>query len=143
MPRFLVTVPAVLAMVACGASDVHDVTVVGTDYAFEVPSTMPAGPTAFAFENRGKVDHEVIFALLREGHDVEEVLKAIEEGLDPGEMVEGGASILIAGPAETSVGKVLLDLQPGRTYALICTFRDGEGAPPHTALGMFGSFEVE
>lgn len=143
MTRAAAIILLLLFFQACADRGPRQVTVIGTDYAFDAPATLAPGPTAFVFENRGQVDHEVVFALLREGFDMNDVQKAIQEGLDPEEMVEGGASILIARPGETSAGRVLLDLLPGRTYALVCTFTDDEGAPPHIALGMVGSFEVE
>ena len=34
------------------------VVVPGTDYAFQLPAELPAGPTGFQFANRGKVPHE-------------------------------------------------------------------------------------
>ena len=134
---------ALLLLPACADRGPRQVVVVGTDYAFEAPATLIPGPTTFVFENRGQVDHEVIFALLRDGIGIDDMQKAIQEGVDPEQLVEGGASILIAGPGETSVGQVLLDLLPGRTYALVCTFEDAEGAPPHIALGMVSSFDVQ
>lgn len=36
-----------------------------------------------------------------------------------------------------------VDLLPGRTYALVCNFADGEGQPPHTALGMAKAIQVD
>src|SRR5689334_10312258 len=42
------------------------VAITGTDYAFvQLPSTLPAGPTLFSFENRGTKRHEMSIALLR------------------------------------------------------------------------------
>ena len=34
--------------------------------------------------------------------------------------------VLIARPAQASGGELLVDLLPGRTYAIVCQFRDGE-----------------
>ena len=46
---------AVIAAVGCTAPDPgpNEVAVRGTDYAFDVPQSLPPGPTAFAFENAG------------------------------------------------------------------------------------------
>lgn len=148
-PRaFLRTASAALtiALVAAACSSApspNEVTVGGLDYAFEVPDTLPAGPTVFHFENRGEVRHEMILVRLREGVTMEDVMEGIRTGADPGDFVEGGLAILLADPGETAVSQLYADLLPGRTYALICNLQDSPEDPPHTALGMRASFRVE
>lgn len=127
---------------ACSPERPNQVTIVGLDYAFEAPDTLPPGPTVFAFENRGEVDHEAILVQLREGVTLDELMQAVREGADPGDFTEGGPGILIAAPGETTASRLLVDLVPGRTYALVCNFRDEPDDPPHTVLGMRGSFAV-
>jgi hypothetical protein len=61
----------------------------------------------------------------------------------PAQFTEGGAAILIAAPGDTAVTRMYVDLLPGRTYALACNFADGEGQPPHTALGMAKAIQVD
>src|SRR5215212_305292 len=52
------------------------VTVIGNDYAFtQLPATIPAGQTLFAFENRGKVRHEMSVMLLKPGITLQQVLE--------------------------------------------------------------------
>lgn len=130
-----------LASCAGGASP-NEVTVIGLDYAFRAPGTLPPGPTAIAFENRGEVDHEMILVRLQEGVTLENVMDAARGGGDPRELTEGGPGILIASPGQTAASRLLVDLQRGRTYALVCNFRDQPDDPPHTELGMFAGFEV-
>lgn len=120
----------------------NDVTVIGIDYAFDTPDTLPPGPTAIAFENGGQVPHEMILVRLKEGVALEELMKRVEAGDDPLDFTEGGPGILIAGPGETADSRLLVDLLPGRTYALVCNFQDEPDAPPHTALGMRSSLHV-
>jgi hypothetical protein len=135
---------AVLGAAACSTpdADTNEVVVRGTDYAFDVPRTLPPGPTAFAFENAGQVPHEMILVRLKEGVTLPQVLEAANAGGNPQEFTEGGAAILIAAPGATSSSRVLVDLVPGRAYALICNFRDGEEHPPHVALGMTAPIDV-
>lgn len=121
---------------------VNAVTVIGLDYAFGGPRTLPPGPTSIAFENRGEVDHEMILVLLREGVTLDQVLEGVAAGADPGDFTEGGAAILIVGPGETAGSRVQVDLLPGRTYALVCNLQDEPDAPPHAALGMVAALEV-
>jgi len=120
----------------------NEVTVIGLDYAFGGPRTLPPGPTSIAFENRGEVPHEMILVRLKEGVTLDQVMEGVAAGTDPEEFTEGGAAILIVGPGETADGRVEVDLLPGRTYALVCNFQDEPDAAPHTALGMVASLEV-
>lgn len=129
--------------VACAPTDAtNEVTVGGLDYAFEAPDTLPPGPTAFHFENRGEVRHELILVRLQEGVTMEDVLTGLQEGADSEEFVEGGLGILVVRAGQSSANRLLVDLMPGRTYALICNLRDSPEAQPHTALGMRDSFYV-
>lgn len=134
---------AILWLASCtGSAPPNEVTVVGVDYAFAAPDSLSSGPTAIAFENRGEVRHEMILVRLKEGVTLAEVLEAAQGGGDPEDYTEGGPGILIAGPGQTAASRLLVDLLPGRTYALVCNFRDEPDAPPHTALGMTASFRV-
>lgn len=125
-----------------GESSPNEVHVVGLDYAFTVPDRLPPGPTAIAFENRGEVDHEMILVRLKEGVTLDEVMEAVGGGGDPQDYLEGGAGILIADPGQTAESRLFVDLEAGRTYALVCNFQDTPDAPPHTALGMRAAFAV-
>ena len=134
----------ILGGVACTAREaaLNEVAVRGTDYAFNVPESLPPGRTAFTFENAGQVPHEMILVRLKEGVTLPQVLEAASGGQDPADFTEGGAAILIASPGDTAGTRMLVDLLPGRTYALVCNFEDGEGKPPHVALGMAKSIAV-
>lgn len=148
-PRLSRTVTAAVVVLltaflsGCEAAEsTNEVTVVGIDYAFDAPDTISPGPTAIAFENRGKVPHEMILVRLKEGVTLEQVMQGVQGGGDPSDFTEGGPGILIAEPGEMAETRLLVDLLPGRTYALVCNFQDEPEAPPHTALGMRSSFVV-
>lgn len=145
--RYACVILLVAALASCnrgsGEAPLNEATVVGTDYAFQMPDVMPAGRTAFAFENRGSVPHEMILVRLKDGVTVQDALAGMQRGASPEAFVDGGANILIAGPGETSSGRILMDLAGGSQYALVCNFRDGPEAPPHTELGMFTGFTVQ
>ncbi|HVS04174.1 MAG TPA: cupredoxin domain-containing protein [Thermoanaerobaculia bacterium] len=72
-----------------------------SDYAIDMPATLPAGPTTFHVENQGTVEHgfEV------EGEGIEEELAS---HLQPGES-----------------GELTVDLRPG-TYEVYCPVEDHE-----------------
>ena len=143
------SVPVVLALLigalgtACTASESpNEVTVAGLDYAFQAPDTLPPGPTVFRFENRGEVRHEMILVRLKEGVTLQQLMEGVQGGSDPSEFLEGGPGILLAQPGQTTAAGLLVDLLPGRTYALVCNLRDSPDAQPHTALGMRDRFYV-
>jgi hypothetical protein len=135
---------AVIASVGCTAPDPgpNEIAVRGTDYAFDVPESLPPGLTAFAFENAGQVPHEMILVRLKEGMTLPQVLEAAGAGGNPEDFTEGGAAILIAAPGTTAGSRMLVDLMPGRAYALVCNFQDSEDQPPHVALGMASPINV-
>lgn len=142
-PTLLAAVTVALLSVACSAGESsNQVTVVGNDYVFQAPDTLPSGPTTFTFENQGEVRHEVILVRLTEGTTMEQVMKAVQGEADPSTLMEGGLGILVAEPGQTTATGLHADLMPGRTYALICNLTDGPEEVPHTQLGMRDSFYV-
>lgn len=139
----LVVLGLVVAWMGVGCTaerPVNEVTVVGTDYAFEAPDTLPPGPTVFVLDNRGVVQHEVGMGLLKEGVTIEDALAAQQAGDDP---LEATLGFVYADPEERSPGRLFVDLQPGRRYGLVCFLQDRPDAPPHTELGMHHDFVVE
>lgn len=148
--RRLVLAPHVLAGIAAFAAAACDkgpsapqrVAVEGGDYAFALPDTLPPGPTLFAFANNGRVDHELMLAALKPGVTLATALAAARAGRDTREFLESGASVLYAAPGQGSTAELLVDLQAGRSYAVVCLMRDGEQAPPHADMGMARSFIV-
>jgi uncharacterized cupredoxin-like copper-binding protein len=51
-----------LPLAGCGGGgETRELTIVGTEMAFEAPSTTPAGDDAVTFRNEGTVAHEVAF----------------------------------------------------------------------------------
>jgi len=75
-------------------------------------------------------------ALLKPGISFEQLLERLRTDRDPQEFLDAMIGVLIARPAQASGGELLVDLLPGRTYAIVCQFRDGAGRPPHVILGM-------
>lgn len=120
-----------------------EVTVAGTDYAFEVPAQLPAGLTRFRFENKGKVPHEMALGQLKAGVTADSLLAYAAAGHDPGDLADGIVGILIADPGTPALGSLTADLAPGRTYMMICNFRDADSLPPHMVMGMQASFTVQ
>jgi hypothetical protein len=117
----------------------QDITVTGSDYAFQLPDSLQAGSTVLHFSNVGKVDHEMGMALLKPGVTLAQVLERIKAGNSPDSLLDGIVGILIAKPGVTTLGGLSVELLPGRTYAMFCNFQDGPDKPPHSSLGMVTS----
>jgi len=119
-----------------------EVEIGGADYAFQVPVSLPAGRTAFRFNNKGKVRHELNIALLKPGVPVERVLETRRAGKPVQALIEGPVGVLFADAGERSSGTISADLVAGREYAVICIFRDSAGAKPHVDMGMYSVIRV-
>lgn len=115
------------------AQGTASVSVIGLDYAFQAPDTLAAGPTAFGFENRGQMRHEMIIYRLRVGVSPDSMLHA--DPLARRTLTET-VGILLADPRNSALGRVLVDLSPGRTYVLVCSLQDAPDKPRHLTLGM-------
>lgn len=140
-PSHLALAALFLTAVACQtpAPAHQDITVTGSDYAFQLPDSLQAGPSVLRFNNAGKVDHEMGMALLKPGVTLDQVLARIKAGNSPDSLVDGVVGILIARPGTATLGGLSIELLPGRTYAMFCNFQDGPDKPPHSTLGMVTS----
>lgn len=130
------TLVALTALGCSSAPGPHEVLVQASDYAFTAPDSLPAGPTAFGLSNVGAVPHEIIIVRLRPGADVQELLRLEAAGSSSRELRDPPAGILTADPGVTTPGQLLLTLQAGERYLLVCNFQDSETAPMHLQLGM-------
>ena len=123
------------------------VPVTATDYALQAPDTVRAGRLELAFENRGRVAHEVAVGLLRPGAGNREMIAAGQAGLrlrDAPEHYLAGApfGVLFAWPGQVSPAQLTIEARRGQRYAMFCTFRDTLKAPEHAAMGMVHVLEV-
>ena len=99
------------------AQQIAPVTVVGLDYAFQAPATLPAGATLDS---------------LIHGEQGAARLRFIEI-----------VGILITEPGGRSLGRLFVDLAPGQSYVLLCNFQDAVDKPRHMVMGMIGTVEVK
>lgn len=115
------------------------VTVIATDYAFQLPDSLPSGMTTLRLENRGSEPHEVVLVKIPDGRTLADVQKALasegEHWIE--KQLEGGPAAVIPGQAATSV---TLMLSPGR-YAVACGV-PGKDRTPHVMKGMLKSLIV-
>ena len=117
-------------------------TIVGSDYAFRYPRTLNPGLHHLAFVNTGKQRHEVSVALLKKGATMQKVLDVIKADGDVDALIDEGLGVLHSLGGTRPAGLLEVDLLPGREYMIVCEFADSDKAPPHAALGMFGSISV-
>ncbi|MEP6591126.1 MAG: hypothetical protein ABJC19_08075 [Gemmatimonadota bacterium] len=109
------------------------VTITFRDYAFDAPSTLPAGATTFHAVNAGKEPHHGLLVRLAPGKTVAELAAALAKPGPPPSWIT-----MLGGPQQGSV--VTLDLTPGN-YAWICMVPGPDGAP-HVMKGMIKGFVV-
>lgn len=116
-----------------------DITVRMTDYAYEIPDTLPAGHHVIRIENVGPQLHEMVFVKLDSAKTAKDFMTWAmrQAGPPPGAPVNG-ASLMSAGIANT----VAVDLTPGQ-YALICFVEDIKDRKPHFAHGMIEQITVK
>ena len=121
---------------------IRELTVTGVDYAFQLPDSIQPGRTILRFRNAGKVRHEMVIAQLKNGVTLARVLEVVKTGGSPDSLLDGIVGILIAPPGALTIGGLLADFLPGRTYAFVCSFQDSPDKPPHLALGMIAGRQV-
>lgn len=118
------------------------VRVVGLDYAYQAPATLPAGLTAFSFENHGKVRHELAILRLKRGVTLDSLMHVIESPPARRDLTEG-VGLLFAEPGQSPLGRLLVDLTAGRTYVLFCNFQDAPDKLRHMMMGMVSGLHVK
>ena len=116
--------------------------IIGLDYAFQAPSTLPSGRTTFRFFNRGKVSHELNIGLLKRGVTVQQFVDAMTTERPITEVREISVGVLFAEPGTRAPAALSTDLLPGRTYIVICVFKDTLTAKRHIGMGMFSLITV-
>ena len=118
------------------------VTVVATDFAFQLPDTIAAGPTTIRLLNQGKELHHVQLVRLDAGHTAAEYLEAMGRTMK-GEAPPPAWATEVGGPNTPVPGgetRASLVLKPG-TYAIVCFIPSADHVP-HVAKGMSKQFVV-
>jgi hypothetical protein len=124
-----------------------DGTVLASEYAFTLPP-VTAGRRTFLFRNVGTQMHFGAFLAFPEGVDEAGARQAMDTVLAaPGgprpEGVPEPADAAYAGPFPPGGGGTFeIELESGRTYAVVCFLTDRAGGPPHVAKGMLSAFSV-
>ena len=113
------------------------VNVVAREYQYEMPDTLPAGPTLFHFTDDGNQLHHVTLVKLEHGKTLAD-FTALPPGPFP------AWAVFMGGPnTPTPHGgqdEDVVDLSPGN-YAVICVIPDTDGKP-HMMKGMVKALTV-
>lgn len=136
--RQLVTLIALTAAVAgCAREDSpREILIRAVDYAFQGPDSLRAGSVAFALDNAGKVPHEVIVVKLKPEATLAEIVRRERAESTWRHLREPPSGILTADPGVRTPGRLLVRLEKGHRYLLLCNFQDADTTPPHLQLGM-------
>ena len=116
------------------------VTITAHDFAFDVPTSTPAGLTTFRLLNRGKQSHHFTIMRLDQGKTAADGLAAL---IKAGQGVRPAWLHPIGGPQAVSPGgesQATLVLEPGN-YIAFCEV-PGPDPAPHFAKGMVKGFTV-
>jgi hypothetical protein len=125
---------AALAKTTAGPNVVN---VVAKDYQFEMPDSLPAGPTLFHFTNDGSQLHHLTLVKLEQGKTLAD-FTALPPGPPPAWVVfMGGPN---APMPKGGQDEDVVDLSPGN-YAVICVIPDSDGKP-HMMKGMVKALTV-
>lgn len=116
--------------------------VVATEYAFQSPDSVAPGRTVVRLKNLGRVVHELVLMKLKPGVPMDSLVALREKREGFRKFIDGGSAVLFAPPGALGDGELMVDFEPGRDYVVWCNFRDGEGKPIHSALGMYRRIRV-
>jgi plastocyanin len=131
----------VCLLAACApqeSSGPNVVTVVASDFGYDLPDQIPAGVTTVRMVNEGSEPHHAVIAKIEAGKTVEELVEQYEAQNYWPDYVE-----YVGGPGETDPGdtaQVTLALEPGQ-YVLVCFVPSPDGVP-HLMKGMTRLVEV-
>jgi hypothetical protein len=117
-------------------------TIVGFDYAFRYPRTVAAGKHTFVFRNDGKHRHEFSVTLLKLGKTLANVVEVDKVDGDIEPLIDTSMGLIWARAGEMTLGRLEMNLLPGREYLIDCGFTDDDKSQPHYKLGMYGSIKV-
>ena len=114
------------------------ISVVATDYAFEMPSSMPAGLTTMRFSNKGKELHHIYLVKVDKGKKPEDVLAFFKAGGPPPKWMKPVGGPNAPAPGEETVFTSTLE---AGDYVALCVI-PSPGGPPHVMKGMIKPITV-
>ena len=120
------------------ARDVRVVTVHAKEFAFDIPKSIPAGPTTFRLVNDGKEFHHLSIIKLEQGKTAADFAEAMKGGPPP------EWAVAVGGPNAAVPGQTIaatIDMEPG-SYVVVCFIPSPGEQMPHAAKGMVAPLTV-
>lgn len=121
------------------ATNIPQITIKATDYAFEAPAKVEAGLVSINLTNDGKEPHHVQLARLNDNVTMDQFQAALQQSPEaafPLVTFAGGVGVIDPGDKQ----QVTVELTPGQ-YVLLCFVASHDGMP-HLAKGMMATLEV-
>jgi hypothetical protein len=114
------------------------INIVANDYAFEMPTSVPAGLTTMRLSNKGKELHHVYLVKVEKGKTPEDVLAWFKQGGPPPTWMRpvGGPNA----PMPDGTTDFTTNLTAG-DYVALCVI-PSPGGPPHVMKGMMKALTV-
>lgn len=143
----LVVLLLAVVLAACGSAaastvastNIPQITITATDYAFAAPAKVEAGLVSINLVNEGKEPHHAQLARLNDGVTLEQFQAALQQSPEaafPLVSFTGGPSVIDPGRNQ----EVTVNLAPGQ-YVVLCFVASHDGMP-HLAKGMIAPMEV-
>lgn len=110
------------------------VRLLGTEFNYQVPDTLPAGYNLIRLVNTGNIWHEaLIFRFINDSFSIQQYVDSANKGIDfPSFAIDiGGPGMTVAKDSN----EVILNLKPGK-YGIVCTIDN------HLMAGMYKEFYV-
>lgn len=114
------------------------ISVVASDYAFDMPATVPAGLTTIRFSNKGKELHHVYLVKVEKGKKPDDVLAFFKAGGPPPKWMKPVGGPNAPAPGDETV--FTSNLEAG-DYVALCVI-PSPGGPPHVMKGMMKALTV-
>jgi hypothetical protein len=111
--------------------------IVARDYAYDVPASVPSGPTRIQLVNRGQDLHHAQLVRLEQGKTLADLASFPHDAPPPAWVVLTGGPGAV-GPGDSSA--VIETLAPGN-YAVLCSIPASDKVP-HVTKGMAAGFTV-
>lgn len=121
-----------------GAGEPTTLEVTASDFAFEHPATVPAGPVTVNASNNGEQDHVAILQRIKDGKTFDEVKDVLA---DPDVEAPVDTVFGVAALSPGSSGNSTFVLSAGN-YVFICPIPDRADGAPHFTKGMLSPLTV-
>ena len=122
---------------ADAALKVPVVTVRAKEFAFDMPKSIPAGPTTFRLVNDGKEFHHLSIIKLEQGKTIADFGEAMKSGPPEWAVAYGGPNAAV--PGQTIAATI--DMEPG-SYVVVCFIPSPGEQAPHAMKGMIAPLTV-